>query len=197
MTRGEAAKLVAIVMGAYPSQAVKLGEDIAEAMVSSYAVLLDDIPYATAQAALRALSQIERFMPSVADIRAACIELTKGPRRHGVDAWGDVIAMRSYRDVSAIRCFDQIALHVCREFGWLQLRTLWRGEDEVEQWHVSHSENESADRARFIELYDKLTAQGHREAVAPVLAEARQARERGLSGDPFRRALDVAARGKS
>ena len=195
MNRQEAAKLAAVAMGAYPSQAAKLTSKLAEAMIAAYETLLDDIPYEMANAALRALAQTEKFMPSVADIRAACLELTKGPKRPGGDAWGDVIALRTFRDVSTMDEVDPITLHICKEFGWVEYRTLWRNGADLEQWHVVSGENESADRARFIELYDKLKAQGHREAAAPVLAAARKARERALPGDPFPRALAAAQAG--
>lgn len=197
MKRAEAAKLAAIMLGAYPSQAAKLGEELGEAMIAAYEALLDDIPYSMAQAALRALAQTEKFMPSVADIRAACLELTKGPKRPGVDAWGDVIAFRKFQDVTAIGSADPITLHICKEFGWIEYRTLWRNGADVDQWHVVSGDNESADRARFIELYDKLRTQGHRESVAPILAAARDARQRGIQGDPFERALGALTGEKS
>lgn len=192
MTRGETSKLVGVLTAAYPSQAAKV--DVV-AMIDAWAELLDDVEYPIAAAAVRALAQTEKFMPSVADIRAACLELTKGPKRPGGDAWGDVIALRTFSDVSTMASVDPITLHICKEFGWLEYRTLWRNGADLEQWHVVSGENESADRARFIELYDKLKAQGHREAAAPVLAAARQARERALPGDPFQRALAAAKAG--
>lgn len=192
MNRTEAAKLAAIAMGAFPAQAAKLDKALATAMVSAYETLLDDIPYKHAEAALRALAQTATFMPNVSDVRRVCLELAKGPIRPGVDAWGDVIALRTFRNIDTMAAVDPITLHVCKQFGWIEYRTLWRGGAEIDQWHVVSGENEASDRARFVELYDKLKAQGHREDVAPVLAASRASRERELVGDPFQRALGKA-----
>lgn len=187
MNRGEAAELVSLALAAYPSQAGWVDVD---STIEAWKDLLSDVEFGSAKAALRVLAQTERKMPSIADIRATCLELARGPRRPGVDAWGDVIALRAYRDKPTMEAADPITLHICREFGWLEFRTLTRGGVDVEQWHVVSSENEAPDRARFIEYYDKLSAQGHRETVAPELAAARQQR-RGLSGSPYQRVLDV------
>jgi hypothetical protein len=192
MNRQESARLVAIVMGAYPSQAAKMSAKQGEAMITAYETLLDDVTYELAQGAVRVLAQTEKFMPSVAEIRAACLELTNGPKRPGGDAWGDVIALRTFRDVTDMAKADPITLHICKEFGWIEYRTLFRNGADVDQWHVVSGDNEAADRARFIELYDKLKAQGHRETVAPLLATARATRERELPGNPFQRALTAA-----
>lgn len=192
MTEAEAAKIVTVVLSAYPSQATRLSEDAAEPMISTYALLLADIDYEMANRAVCVLVQTEKFMPSVSEIRAACIEIERGPQRPGGDAWGDVIALRKFANLETIKQVDPITLKICQQFGWIEYRTLWRGGADIEQWHVVSGENEAADRARFIDLYDQLNKQAHRETVAPVLAAARTTRERELGGDPFQRALAAA-----
>ncbi len=194
MNRGEASKLVGVALAACPAQAGKVDTI---AMIDAWADLLSDLDYAKVSAALRVHLQTSKFLPSIAELRAACVELTKGPSRPGGDAWGDVIALRTFSDLSSMAEVDPITLHICKEFGWLEYRTLWRNGVDIEQWHVVSGENEAADRARFIELYDKLKTQGHREAVSPILAAARENRARELAGNPFQRALAAAKAGGS
>ncbi len=189
MNDGEAAKLVSLALAAYPSQA---GWVDVPSTIEAWASLLSDVDFAAAEAAVRVLAQTERKMPSIADIRATCLELAHGPKRPGVDAWGDVIALRTFTDVTTMTSVDPITLHACKQFGWIEYRTLTRNGVDIEQWHVVSGENEAADRKRFIDEYDALKAQVHRESVAPILAEARATRARQLPGNPFQLALESA-----
>jgi len=167
MNRQEAAKLVAVVIASCPAQSSKLDTQRQLAMVDAFASLLDDMTYEQASAAVRVLLQTRSWMPSVADIRATALELARGPVAPGGDAWGQVLKAISrygiYRQPGVDFSFpDAVTAKCVQALGWTQL---------------CNSENQVADRARFVELYDKLAAQSHRESLSPVLTAAKEARD--------------------
>src|SRR5205809_443612 len=93
MNRQEAAKLVAVIGAACPSQSSRLDVNRMTAMVDTYATLLDDLSYEQCNAAVRVLLQTSNWMPSVAEIRSTAIELSRGPVRAGGEAWGEVLCL--------------------------------------------------------------------------------------------------------
>lgn len=165
MNRDETAKLVAVMLAAVPSNRIDARQ--VPSMIDAYADLLGDLSYAQCNAALRVLLQTRTWLPSVADIRGAVTELLAGPVRGGGDAWGEVLrtiaAKGAYREPGRDFAFqDPITARCVSAFGWKSLCL---------------SENATADRARFIELYDKLAAQGRRETQAPSLGAASEHRQ--------------------
>lgn len=176
MNRQETAKLVAVMVAA-TAQGAKLDGRAVEGMIDAYSGLLADLDYEACDAAVRVLLQSKPFIPAVADIRSAVLELKHGPVRTGADAWGDLRKLQTPRDRAAMALVDPIVLYVCQSYGWIEWRTLWRNGEDIEQWHVVTSEkNEASDRARFIELYDSTVSQYRREVQVPILAAAREAR---------------------
>jgi len=162
MNRQETAKLIAVMLSACPSQAAKLDEKRQLAMLDAYASLLDDLPYEQGNAALRVLLQTRTWMPSVAEIRITALELAQGSTLPGGEAWGAVVKAIGkhgmYKQPGADFTFaDSTTARVVAAMDWRML---------------CMSTTPTADRARFVELYDKLAAQTHRESVSPMLAAA-------------------------
>lgn len=162
MNRNEAAKIVAVIVAACPSQAGRLDASRATSMVDTYATLLEDLSYEQCNAAVRVLLQTRTWMPSVAEIRSAAIELQRGPVAPGGSAWGAVKRaiheQGSYRRPGVDFVFhDPVTARCVSALGWQDLCL---------------SDNEIADRARFIELYDRLAIQEQRESLSPLLAAA-------------------------
>lgn len=167
LTRQEAAKLVAVAIAACPQQSTRLDEKRQLAMVDTFASLLGDLSYEQASRALAAVLQTSPYLPAVADIRAAAVELAQGPASGGVAAWGAVLdAIRrygAYRTPGVDFAFaDPLVAECVATMGWPQL---------------CGSESPVPDRARFVELYDGLAKQGRREIQAPILAAARAERD--------------------
>lgn len=166
MTHSEAARIVAVILAACPSQASRLDAGRATSMVDTYATLLEDLSYEQCNAAIRVLLQTRTWMPSVAEIRAAAVELERGPIAPGGEAWGVVKRaiheQGSYRRPGVDFVFnDPVTARCVAALGWQELCL---------------SENEIADRARFIELYDRLAAQEKRESLSPLLAATSERR---------------------
>ncbi len=182
MTRDETARLVAVMLSAVPNH--RVDARTVPDMINAYADLLGDLTYEQCNSALRVLLQTRTWLPSVADIRSAALELRRGPVRAGGDAWGGVLRAVQYEGVhrepgTDFVFSDPIAARCVEAFGWRNL---------------CNSENQVADRARFVELYDKLATQNQREAQSPTLAAA--AERRALSaGDGVRSVVErLAAR---
>lgn len=153
MTQAETAKLVAVLMAAYPSnRATPQTSQIYERMLA-------DLDYPEANAAVERLLATAKWMPTVAEIRETALAITVGERKPGGEAWGAVLRAISgmgymrqpgkdfvFSDPTTARC---VAL-----MGWERLCS---------------SENEVADRARFTELYDQLATQERRKQLSDSL----------------------------
>lgn len=178
MNLEESAQLVGYVLVAWPAQGSKLNDPQQVTMAKVWRDALGDLTYEQCQAAVCVLVQTRQFMPTVAEVRGAVLELEHGPVRSGGDAWGEVLdAMKNkgaWKSPGVDFVFDDPATTRCVKcLGWRDLCL---------------SENTIADRARFIELYDKVAADRRRESQAPQLAAAREQREqreqRQVAGQP-------------
>ncbi len=179
MTRPEAAALIR-AMVATTGQASRFDTKAVDAMINAYLALLADLDYVDCNAAVRVLLAADsRWVPPVSEIRRVVLELAKGPVKAGAEAWGDIAKLGTYRNREAMDLVDPVVLELCRQFGWIQWRTLFRNGEDIEQWHVVRGDNESADRARFIDAYEQSARQERRELQVPLLREARERRERG------------------
>lgn len=156
MNAKEAAKLVAVALAAYPTPAGFLGAPAVEAMMTAWAMVLVDLAYADCSAALaRYIATAPDKIPSPGHIRRIVSEASVGRRRTGADAWGDVLRQIGltgrYRQPSFN---DPIAAAVVASLGWREL---------------CDSENATADRARFIDDYDKRSASHAEDASVATL----------------------------
>lgn len=154
MTQAEAAKLVAVMLAAFP-------QSRASAQTSQvYERMLADLDYPAANAAVERLLATARFMPTIAEIRETALALTVGEQKQGGEAWGDVLRMigrygaRRYDDGWTVPIADPVAARTVAALGWVNL---------------CDSENQAADRARFIELYDRLAIQEKRKQLSEGL----------------------------
>ena len=159
MTTSETIKFIATIAAAYPSQAARLSPDALEAMVPVWHEMLKDLAASQANAALARCVATSTWMPSVADIRSAAVQQTIGAARAGGDAWGDVLAaVRRYGYLRTPAFSDPVVARAVYALGWLE---------------ICNSENQVADRARFIELYEQLQVSERVEAQVAGLPAAR------------------------
>ncbi len=166
MNRQEASKIVSVIIAACPAQSSRIDSGRAAAMIDTFSTLLGDLDYPHVAAAVRVLLQTRTWMPSVAEIRATVLELARGPVTPGGEAWGSVTrAIRSQGKNSRpgvdFTFSDPVTAQCVTAMNWGELCL---------------SDNQVADRARFIDLYDRLAAQDRREETSPLLSAARDAR---------------------
>ncbi len=161
MTRQEVAKLVAVLLAAYPAARSSTGTS------EIYERMLADLEYPLANAAVERLLATCKFMPSVAEIRECALALAVGEQKPGGEAWGAVLELvgryGSYREPGVDFQVDDPVLRKCiSSLGWRE---------------ICLSENQQADRARFIELYDKLSVQERRARASDSLPAMQRWRE--------------------
>lgn len=149
----EIKKLVAVLVAAYPTT-----KATAET-VGIYERMLADLGYPSANAAVEQLLATSKWMPTVAEIRDRVVSLQTGEIRAGGEAWGSVLKAiaRSGRNRTPGVDFhfaDPVVLEAVRALGWVNL---------------CDSENATADRARFVELYDALAIKHRRSQLSESL----------------------------
>lgn len=165
MTPNEAHQLVARACAARPTPASFLDAVMAKGMIAIWADVLADIDFADGAAALKrwiADDANAGKLPEPGQIRRIADEARNGRRRHGGDAWGDVLReigrTGRYRSPSFA---DEVTARAVARLGWREL---------------CDSENPVADRARFVQLYDQLATEAVSDrAVASLPGVARPA----------------------
>lgn len=161
MTPQQVRDVLHMVLASYPTQRQRMTDADAKAMFAAWCSALADIDADDCKRGVQRVLLTSKWLPTIAEVREAVGLATRGdagaPERCGADAWGDIRALRSYRDREAMQTVDPITMHVLQAFDWIEWRTLLRRAGDVEQWHV-RCEGTDADRARFIELYDKTRA---------------------------------------
>lgn len=110
-------------------------------------------------AALKIIST-SKWFPSVAELRGAALDISEPNHcRTGIEAWGDVIkAFHNVGIYSVPKFNDPVVANVVRLLGWQALCA---------------SEDQTADRARFIDGYNSILANRRNDAL--MLPEVKQA----------------------
>jgi hypothetical protein len=153
MKKSEAAKIVAMLSGAFP------GAAMSEATTRVYEEFLEDIDSQAGAAAVRRLITTSKFLPTIAEIRAMAADITHGPTRSSEEAWGDVVAEIRRVGIYGIPRFeDPLAAYAVERLGWRSL---------------CESSHDSADRARFCELYGRAAQRQRQDEVAGHALPAR------------------------
>ncbi len=158
MTTLEIKKLVAVLIASFPASKVT------DQTVTAYERMLSDLDFRVANAAIERLLATAKWLPTIAEIREACLALSAGEKRAGGEAWGDVLAaMRMFGYIRSpgvdFNFPDPVTAKCVAALGWSEL---------------CGSENATADRARFIELYDKLAAIERTKQLADSLPAAQR-----------------------
>jgi len=167
VTKSESAEIVRMLIAAYPH--TKFVDVVRSSTV--YQAGLADLDREVCHRAVVRLIGTAKFLPTIAEIREACVTENHGLRRPAGDAWGDVVAaMKRY---GAKRydldwkgpVFDDLLVARCvKAFSWVDLCS---------------SENTVADRARFIQLYEQY-AQNERTAAQVDVGATNPVLPRGL-----------------
>lgn len=163
MTEREVAKLVAVLIAAFPNS------KISPETSAVYERMLRDLDYAAANAAIERLLATSKWLPTVAEIREAALTLHTGEIQPGGDAWGEVLRLQSPRDEAEFERLDPVIARCIDRLGMLRRDTVWRAGSEIRRCRVELGDNETADRARFIELYDQLAATQRRAQLSESL----------------------------
>lgn len=148
-------KQFSFIIAALKSNYRNFGVDTKE-QIEFWYEMLKDIDYQILELAVKKLISEMVYPPTIADIRKAVAETIEEPMLDAAGAWGEVkLAIRnygSYREEEALKSLSPITRKVIEGMGWKEL--CW-----------SKSENEMANRAHFIKLYEALTDREKKEQV--------------------------------
>jgi len=139
MNERQAIEVVGTLLAAFPSARVN------EATVALYRRKMAPLDYETAMRAVDRCVDTERFFPSLAAIKEAYVAIEDGPPKAALQQWGSV--QRACAEVGYYRVAkftDPVTTECVAALGWQRL---------------CHSDNETSDRARFVELYRELSKQ--------------------------------------
>ena len=122
---------------------------------------LQDIPYQVAEVTLNKWVAINKWSPSIADIREQATALIKGEAKDWGDAWQDVlIAMGkygSYQEQKALDSLDETTRRVVKRLGFRNL---------------CMSEEIQVDRANFRMIYEQEQQREKQDAQLPPKLKA-------------------------
>lgn len=167
MKRADIIKLIGICSANYRNWPEDGKE---EATVILWMKMFGDTEAFILEAAVEKYLADGKFPPTIADIRSCIADITVFREKTAIEAWGDVqTAIRKfgwYREKEAMQSLGGVTNKVIDSMGFKT---------------VCISENETADRAHFLKVYDVL-AERERQA-AMMLQSTKDAMERLESGE--------------
>ena len=141
MTKKDFAMLAMALQTYYPRENLLPNEQSMELWFKQ----LEDIPYEVAELALNKWVSLNKWSPSIADMREMATQITGGVKQDWGDAWEDVCkAIRhfgSYRATEALDSLSPLARKTTERMGFRNL---------------CMSENPTADRSNFRMIYKEL-----------------------------------------
>jgi len=168
VTELEARGVLKLLAAAYPAQRQRMSNDDVRAMAAIYTAGLLDLDADRARAAVNRLVKSSKWIPTIAEIREAAVDVAHGPRSPAGVAWGMARRLSSYRFEEDLAELDPLMRLCLESLGMIKWRELWRGAETIRQWCVCTGDHEVSDRAKFIDLYDQLATGERKEAaIAP------------------------------
>ena len=152
MDKSEFATFASAIRTYYPKETILPNE---QAMTLWY-LQLSDIPYKVASVFLQKWVSVNKWSPSIADIRAGVTDLTGGDFKEWGDAWQEVLKAiskyGSYREEEAIASLDPTTQKVVRQLGFK---------------NICFSEDIQIDRANFRMIYENQIERDKQAAQIP------------------------------
>ena len=149
MTKKEFATFAMALKTYYPRENLLPNEQAMELWFNQ----LQDIPYKVAETGLNKWVSLNKWSPSIAEIREMASSVSHGDLPDWGDAWEEVLrAIRKFghpRPIEAMQSLSPLARKATERIGFLNL---------------CRSENISADRANFRMIYEQLADREKKEA---------------------------------
>ena len=155
MTKKEFAIFASALRTYYPKENILPNEQALELWYKQ----LQDIPYNVAEVTLNKWVSINKWSPSIAEIRENAAGITQGEAKEWGEAWQEVLrAIRlygSYEELKALDSLDDTTRKVVKNMGFKNL---------------CFSENIAADRANFRMIYEQQLKRDKQDAqISPRL----------------------------
>jgi len=159
MTKGEIAKILAVLAAAYPKF------EVDDVKVQVWYEMLGDLEYSIVNIAIKKLIMQNTFPPSIAEVRKAVTELMNPEQVTSSEAWGEVTrAIRNYGyycEEEALASMSPITAQLVRYMGWRE---------------ICMSEDIGVIRGQFLKMYQQVRERDRREMLLP--ADLRQGIQR-------------------
>ena len=152
MNRQEFAKITMALRTYYPRENLIPNQQAADL----WFVQLQDIDYAVAELAVSKWVSTNKWSPTIADLRETVVGLKQEPEAWST-GWEQVIKAignyGTYRVDEALASMDEITRETCKRIGFV---------------NICMSENITADRASFRDIYKQIEARRRTEAQMPA-----------------------------
>ena len=139
---------------------------------------LQDIPYMVAETALNKWVAVNKWSPSIADIRGMAVSVTQGEKMLWSDGWEKVQAAIRYHgyygETEAMTSFDDVTRQAVKQLGWKELCL---------------SENTMQDRANFRMVFEQIADRKQEKQMLPYSLNQMIAdiQKRGIGCDEFKK----------
>lgn len=162
MTLNETAKLLVIIRGLYPrDKAFDKPKEELTRIASIWQVMLEDVPFDVAQAAVQAVASTSQFTPSIADIRAWHMSFTGNKTMDADEAWGLVQkAIQQYGYSQPEKARDSMPIDV------------WRMVERIGWRDLCMSEEPGVERGQFMKMWGLHQKREQEKAVLPPAVRA-------------------------
>lgn len=152
MNKQEFSKIAMAIRTYYPNQNIMPNQ---QAMELWY-LQLQDIPYKVCMAVINKWVALNKWAPTIADIREGSVEIVDGGKKDWSEAWEEVLLnIREYgfhRAEDGLERLSGITRQAVERIGYTRL---------------CHSENITADRANFRDIYNELSKREAQEKQIP------------------------------
>lgn len=115
---------------------------------------LADLDYQTACTVLEKWVMLNKWSPSISEIREQCLSLNTPERRDWSEGWADALnAVRKFgwcREREALASLDSITAEAIRRIGWM---------------NICSSENLSVERASFRTIFETMEKRQHEDML--------------------------------
>ncbi len=150
MTKGEVAKLLAVLAASYPKF------EVDDLKVQVWHEMLGDLDYGIASLAIKKLILESTFPPSIAEVRKAVVEIQTPEQTNGAQAWGEVVrAIRRYGYYDpdgAIQSKSNRTARVVQMIGWRE---------------ICLSEEPGVVRGQFLKMYQQVAEREQKMRLLP------------------------------
>lgn len=152
MNKQEFSKIAMAIRTYYPNQNIMPNQ---QAMELWY-LQLQDIPYKVCMAVVNKWVALNKWAPTIADIRENVVDIADGDQKDWSEAWQDVLLnIREYgyhRAEEGLESLTGVTRKAVERLGYTRL---------------CHSENTMADRANFRDIYNELSKREAQEKQIP------------------------------
>jgi len=163
VTKQETTIILGILKTAYPRFYIDLSEEAVKETILLWNEMLSDYTLQVVKIAIKKLIAEMIYPPTVAEVRASLVEITTKPVLDVSEAWGQIkkaIAKYGYyQEKKALESMNDEVREIAIRFGFKNL---------------CMSENQMADRAHFIKLYDRYVLEKKRQKQIPWAIKKQQ-----------------------